>query len=387
MELYTLLYLSGKGLVGGAVARMEGSVVAVSATASAHAAVPVGASETSVQHQLLQAVPILGPEMVHVRIIALFHGSKLVFVVIFVNSMRRFFPFALCLLALSFYAGAQTRAVVEFSVATLHRSADYESPVESQCLMGSTVVIDGQDGYWRNVQALDPPYKGWTEELSIVEMTQAQYDAWLEAPKYICNAVITHIYESPLAGSRYISDIAMGGVVRQVLDAKGKAVRRGRWLQVALPSGRRGWMLRSQVQDYATWLATRSATAQNVISTAEKFLGSPYMWGGNSTKGVDCSGLTWMAFHMNGIELPRDTSQQVKEGEEVNLDDAVPGDLIFFGTPATENSRERTSHVAIYLGDGRILHSSQVVRISSLDPDSPDYYQHRPILHVRRIIQ
>ena len=300
--------------------------------------------------------------------------------------MRRFFPFAVFLLAFSIIAGAQTRAVVEFSVATLHRSADYESPVESQCLMGSTVLVNGQNSYWRSVQALEPPYKGWTEELSIVEMNQDQYDAWLAAPKYICTAVITHIYESPLAGSQYISDITLGGVLRQVLDSKGKAIRKGRWLQVALPSGRTGWMLRNQVQDYAEWLAGRSATAQNVIATAKKFLGSPYLWGGNSTKGVDCSGLTWMAFHMNGIDLPRDTSQQVKEGREVSLDDIVPGDLIFFGTPATGDSRERTSHVAIYLGDNRILHSSQVVRISSLDPDSPDYYQHRPILHVRRIL-
>ncbi len=300
--------------------------------------------------------------------------------------MRRFFSFALCLLALCFCAGAQTRAVVEFSVATLHRSADYESPVESQCLMGSTVVIDGQDSYWRHVQAVEPPYQGWTEELSVVEMTQPQYDAWLAAPKYICTAVITHIYESPLADSRFVSDITMGGVVRKVLDAGGRAVRKGRWLQVALPSGRTGWMRRTELLDYAEWLAGRSATAQNIIATACKFLGSPYMWGGNSTKGADCSGLTWMAFHMNGIDLPRDTSQQVKEGIEVTLDDAIPGDLIFFGTPATGQSRERVSHVAIFLGGGRILHASQVVRISSLDPDSPDYYQHRPILHVRRII-
>ncbi|MBR4001730.1 MAG: C40 family peptidase, partial [Bacteroidales bacterium] len=82
----------------------------------------------------------------------------------------------------------------------------------------------------------------------------------------------------------------------------------------------------------------------------------------------------------------RDTSQQVKEGREVSLEQMVPGDLIFFGTPASGDSRERVSHVAIYLGDGMILHSSQLVRISSLDPDSPDYYQHRPILHVRRIL-
>ena len=301
--------------------------------------------------------------------------------------MRRFFPFAVFLLAFSISAAAQTKAVVEFSVATLHRSADYESPVESQCLMGSSLVVSEANSYWRKVSAMEPPYQGWTEELSLVEMDDTQYNAWLSAPKYICTAVITHIYESPLASSQYVSDITMGGVLKKVLDGNGKAVRKGRWLQVALPSGRTGWMRRNELQDYAEWLAGRSATAQNVIGTAKKFLGSPYMWGGNSTKGVDCSGLTWMAFHMNGIDLPRDTSQQVKEGREISMDDIVPGDLIFFGTPASENSRERTSHVAIYLGDNRILHSSQVVRISSLDPDSPEYYQHRPILHVRRIIE
>ena len=300
--------------------------------------------------------------------------------------MRRFFFLALCFLALCSGAYAQTRAVVEFSVATLHRAADYESPVESQCLMGSSVLVSDQDGYWRKVSALEPPYQGWTEELSIVEMSEAEYAEYLAAPKYVCTAVISHIFTEPSADAAFISDITLGGVVRKGLDARNRAVRKGRWLQVVLPSGRTGWMLRTQLQDHASWLAGRSATAGNVIATAKLFLGSPYMWGGNSTKGVDCSGLTWMAFHMNGIDLPRDTSQQVKEGREVSLEDAVPGALIFFGTPAAGDSRERVSHVAIYLGGGMILHSSQVVRISSLDPESPDYYQHRPILHVRRIL-
>ena len=300
--------------------------------------------------------------------------------------MRRFFFLAFCAAALCTGAAAQTKAVVEFSVATLHRSADYESPVESQCLMGSSLVVSEADRYWRKVSAMEPPYQGWTEELSIVEMSEAEYAEYLAAPKYVCTAVISHIFAEPSADAAFISDITLGGVVRKGLDARSRAVRKGRWLQVVLPSGRTGWMLRTQLQDHASWLAGRSSTADNVIATAKLFLGSPYMWGGNSTKGVDCSGLTWMAFHMNGIDLPRDTSQQVKEGREVGLDDIVPGDLIFFGTPATGDSRERTSHVAIYLGDNRILHSSQVVRISSLDPDSPDYYQHRPILHVRRIL-
>lgn len=300
--------------------------------------------------------------------------------------MRRLFSIALSALALCVSASAQTRAVVEFSVATLHRAADYESPVESQCLMGSTVLVSEENSYWRKVSAMEPPYQGWTEELSLAIMSEAQYQDYLEAPKYICTAVISHIFDQPSADADYISDITMGGVVRKGMDEKGKAMRKGRWLQVVLPSGRTGWMQRSELLDHAAWLAGRSEAADNVIATAKKFLGSPYMWGGNSTKGADCSGLTWMAFHMNGIDLPRDTSQQVKGGREVRLEDAVPGDLIFFGTPASGDARERVSHVAIYLGGGRILHSSQVVRISSLDPDSPDYYQHRPILHVRRII-
>ncbi|MBQ2104405.1 MAG: hypothetical protein II478_04455, partial [Bacteroidales bacterium] len=71
--------------------------------------------------------------------------------------MRRFFPIALFLLAISMCAAAQTRAVVEFSVATLHRGADYESPVESQCLMGSSLLVSDQDSYWRKVSAMEPP--------------------------------------------------------------------------------------------------------------------------------------------------------------------------------------------------------------------------------------
>ena len=88
---------------------------------------------------------------------------------------------------------------------------------------------------------------------------------------------------------------------------------------------------------------------------------------------------------MNGILLPRNTSQQVKAGVEVTLDALEPGDLLFFGTPATEEKPSRVNHVGIYIGGGRFIHSSQVVRISSLDPAEPDYYERKP-MHARRII-
>ena len=82
---------------------------------------------------------------------------------------------------------------------------------------------------------------------------------------------------------------------------------------------------------------------------------------------------------MNGIQLPRDASQQVLCGIEVPVGEMIPGDLVFFGNSSV-------AHVAIYIGDGRIILASQLVRINSLDPGAPDYYG-RNILHVRRILK
>lgn len=288
------------------------------------------------------------------------------------------------LVAATFQAGAQTRAIVDFSVATLHREASYTSPVESQCLMGSMVLVTGSESYWRRVEAEDPAYPGWTEELGIVEMTDAEFEAYEAAPKYVCTSQMSHIWSEPSEKSLYVGEITMGGVVRKVLKAGGKPVKKGRFVKVMMPSGKCGWIPASCLEDFESWKAAARPDADSIISTAYMFLGLPYIWGGNSTKGVDCSGLTWMAFHMNGMGLPRDAFKQALKGVEVPEEEMRRGDLIFFGTPADGDKPESVSHVAIYLGDGMIIHSSQVVRISSLDPSSPDFYSHKPILHIKR---
>ena len=90
--------------------------------------------------------------------------------------------------------------------------------------------------------------------------------------------------------------------------------------------------------------------------------GVPYMWGGNTVKHFDCSGLVKFCYFMNGILLPRNASQQVKCGTPVAGGEYKPGDLLFFGS----RKPLRITHVAIYIGDGRIVHSSHSVRIMSL---------------------
>ena len=112
-------------------------------------------------------------------------------------------------------------------------------------------------------------------------------------------------------------------------------------------------------------------------------------------KGVDCSGLVRWSFLMNGILLPRNASQMIHCGDEVPLpgsygsfciDCLQRGDLVFFGTPASEGAKQRVTHVGIYIGGGRIIHSSHMVRVNSLVPAEADYYEnaHR-LIAARRL--
>ena len=135
-----------------------------------------------------------------------------------------------------------------------------------------------------------------------------------------------------------------------------------------------------------------------------------------SAKGVDCSGLVRISHIMNGILLPRNASQQIKCGDRVEMEvdpsfhedgsrqnsdgsyseafaaqmkervtNLKRGDLVYFGTPATDEKPMRVTHVGIYLGDNRIIHSSHRVRINSLIPGDADYYEnaHRLIAATR----
>lgn len=119
----------------------------------------------------------------------------------------------------------------------------------------------------------------------------------------------------------------------------------------------------------ASALKGQSTLANQIIANAKKHLGTPYLWGGTSPKGFDCSGLVQYVFQQSGIQLPRTTDQQVKLGTYVSKANLKPGDLVFL----QNTYRQGVSHVGIYIGDGQMIHasSSKGVVISNL---STSYY-------------
>ncbi|MDR0363989.1 MAG: C40 family peptidase [Bacteroidales bacterium] len=103
--------------------------------------------------------------------------------------------------------------------------------------------------------------------------------------------------------------------------------------------------------------------AEKIIAMAKEYLNAPYLWGGKSIFGCDCSGFVQTIFNMNGITIKRDAFLQARDGEIVNLiDEALPGDLIFF-----DNLEGQIIHVGIFMGNGQIIHASGYVKIDAID--------------------
>lgn len=119
--------------------------------------------------------------------------------------------------------------------------------------------------------------------------------------------------------------------------------------------------------------------------TAKKYLNSPYLWGGKTPFGIDCSGFVQMVYKINGYRLLRDSAQQARQGKPVLFGDIHPGDLVFF-----KNKDNQIVHVGIYLGDGKIIHASGKVRIDHLNEEGilhsdSRIYTHT-FAHIRRVL-
>lgn len=139
----------------------------------------------------------------------------------------------------------------------------------------------------------------------------------------------------------------------------------------------------SSYQFEGTVTENKKTDPKSILETAHQFLNAPYLWGGRTCWGIDCSGFTQMAYSINGFQLPRDAYQQAELGSPLSfVEEAEPGDLAFF-----DNEEGKITHVGIILNNNQIIHASGRVRIDKFDHYGIFHTERKKYSHLLRVIK
>jgi len=263
----------------------------------------------------------------------------------------------------------------------------------TQMILGTPVQVLKRQGGFYLVKTPDG-YLSWTDATAVSLMNPDDFNAWRKSDRVIYSADYGHAYTKAKRNSERVSDLVKGNILAVLGSEKG-------FFMVRFPDQRVGYILKSEAQSFQNWKAQKNPDAARVLTTAKTMIGVPYLWGGTSLKGVDCSGFTKTSYFLNGIIIPRDASQQalvgkpvdVLEGDSTSLDkclkNLIPGDLLFFSAAKLRGTiGGRVTHTAIYMGEGTFIQSAGMVRISSLIPTAPNFdaRESKTLVGARRIL-
>lgn len=278
----------------------------------------------------------------------------------------------------------KTEGVIKISVANLRSRPSHSAELVTQAILGTPVKVYKKDGGWYYIQTPEG-YLAWVDNGGVTPFSENELSNWKAADKIIYLKTYGFSYEEATTGSQTVSDLVAGNILELLGEANG-------FYKVKYPQGKTAFVEQANSQPYDHWLKALQPTGKSLIETSKSFMGIPYLWGGTSAKGMDCSGYTKTIFFLNGIILPRDASQQIHTGIEVdsirNFENLVPGDLLFFGRKATNSSPERVIHVGMWIGDNKFIHAMGDVHISNMDPAAEDFdqYNYNRYLRTKRIL-
>jgi SH3-like domain-containing protein len=271
--------------------------------------------------------------------------------------------------------GNKIWALAKLSVSNMRAHPDHASELVSQLLLGTPMkVLDRKDNWYR-VQTPEN-YIGWVDSASLQRLNSVEMESWKRSKRFLFNHLTGYVYADPDLRSKTISDIVLGDLI--VVEASDR-----KFFKISFPDHRTGYLRKSDCISFQDWGKT-NLTDQSVISVARQMLGFPYLWGGVSSKAMDCSGLVKLSFYSQGIILARDASQQARFGIPVNfrnISNLKSGDLLFFGSSA-----EKITHVGNYLGNGDFIHASGKVGIGSIVAGDPKYNPARKLVAASRVL-
>lgn len=271
----------------------------------------------------------------------------------------------------------RVKGLINLSVANLRTRPSHSAEMATQTLLGTPVdVLKKLGGYY--LIRTPEGYLAYVDHYGVELKTENELNDWSTSERAIFIADYGHAYKEADVESSRVSDLVLGNILMVV-------EKNGDYWRLKYPDGREGFVKSSQLTDYNDWKAMIKPEADGVLEVAKRMVGVPYLWGGTSIKGVDCSGFTKTSYFMNGLIIPRDASQQYRQGEELDvmtngdldvkkaIDNLKKGDLIFFSASKETNPRQPITHVAIYMDNGEFIHAAGIVRINSFDPAADNY--------------
>ena len=244
-------------------------------------------------------------------------------------------------------------AWVTSSVADVRKQPAHQAEQTTQALQGDALLpLVHEDGWL--LARLPDGYFGWVRDWHLTLVPSSTVHDFAARTDARAALPLLRLHEAPAPESAVRGESLLGTPVVRRQSQSG-------WVEIELPGGICGWVRTDGVRAGAVpWPATPPA----VVATLCAFIGVPYVWGGKSPKGFDCSGLVQFGFGLHGVALPRDSDQQFACGTDVAA--IASGDLLFFG-------RERITHVGVALDTHRFVHARGTVRQNSLSPEDPHH--------------
>jgi cell wall-associated NlpC family hydrolase len=249
--------------------------------------------------------------------------------------------------------------VVILPVANMYSSPTQDTDVVSQAILGSNVGVLEVQKDWAKVRTADQ-YIGWMPVSELRERNGV--GAYATKGRVVpVESLFANLYrETDITQHQPVITAPFESLLEVIKEGTGDDAG---WLQVSLPDGRAAWIQGSDVNP-----DPKPLTIEESIVLAKRFLGLPYLWGGRSSYGYDCSGFTQMLVRSRGINMPRDADLQAAwEGMQViERKDLRAGDLLFFGA-----GPDKITHTAMYIGNGEIIHATTnghpMIQIGRLD--------------------
>jgi len=242
--------------------------------------------------------------------------------------------------------------ICNLSIVSLRLESSDKSELVSQILYGEWFKVLEQKKLWSKIRLAFDNYEGWIDNKQFKHITEEDY-------KKLNNE--THMLSKDLI--EFIQD-----ETKQLY---------------AIPLGSYLNGLNLLKHSFDGEIKTGKKNKKNLINTALLYLNSPYLWGGKTPFGIDCSGFTQMVYKLNGYKLLRDASQQATQGDALSfIEESEPGDLAFF-----DNSDGDIIHVGIIMKDNYIIHAHGKVRIDRLDHTGIYNVEKNTHTHKLRIIK